>query len=1010
MMDRRGGYGRVPGGGALLRALVGRERERRLMDDLLVAGGAGGAALLLWGEPGIGKTALLDYAAQRAAAGTSGAAPATVLRARGIETETVLPFATLGDLLMPHSSLFRELPGAQRAALESCLALSGDSAGPPGNPYAACMGALNVLAALGDERPVVVLVDDLHWVDPSSQRVLLFVARRLSSERVALALGSREDHGESGPRRSIPTVQLGGLAPEECAELLATTRALGGAGRTSGAGDAGSATNRGTGPGTDTGTNTGTNTGTGTGTGTNSGADSPNGGSRTVAPGVLADLVRISGGNPLALREIANGLTDEQARGERPLLDPPSLGSHLERAWAARIDGLPDPARRALVVLAASRSTAAGPLRKALEAAGLSLDALSPAEEDGLITATADGLDFHHPVLRALVLGRAPIAHRFAAFHALAEVSTGPLHAWYRASATLGPDEEAAAALAEAALEARRRSAFGESALAWRRAAELTPDAAPRADRLLNAASDALLSGSPAGPQWCEEALRITPDPTMRAAIQGLLGRMYTWKGETAQAYGLLTNAAGAVRGTDPTRACLLLAEATAAARLDGHVPAAVRVAEQSLALATDTGPERWYSLTLLGAALAMAGRTAEGREMLEAADRHGTGGDPVRDQQVYAIAGQAWSRMEEFARGRHLLNTAVESARRHSAVGVLGFTLAVRGELETRIGQWASARGDLTEALRWAEELGQLTCVSYALYCLARLEALRGDRVECEEHVARARRECGAYGIGCQEFHMTAVLGLSALAYGDHDAAADQLEQTLSLAIEQGIGNPEVVPFAADLAEAHVRAGHAARAGEVVTWLEERARETGLASAEASAARVRGLLAGTPEEAEAYFGAALKAHQRTTGPFDWARTLLCEAEVLRRYRRPGAARAPLASALACFERLGAVPWARRAASELAAAGGMVSTAAGHSVVGGTGRSGRMGGMLDQLTPQEFQVSRAIARGLNNTEAAASLFVSRKTVEAHLTRIYRKLHVRSRTDLTRLLTAADLVD
>lgn len=581
-------------------------------------------------------------------------------------------------------------------------------------------------------------------------------------------------------------------------------------------------------------------------------------------------------------------------------------------------------------------------------------------------------------------------------------MSTGPLHAWYRASATPGPDEETAAALAEAAREARRRSAFGESALAWRRAAELTPDPAPRADRLHHAASDALLSGSPAGPQWCEEALRITPDPAVRAAIQGLLGRMYTWKGETAQAYGLLMNAADAVRDTDRTRACLLLAEATAAARLDGHVPAAVRVAEESLALASESGPERWYSLTLLGGALVMAGRTAEGREMLGAADRHGTGGDPVRDQQVYAIAGQAWSRVEEFVRGRRLLNTAVESARRHSAVGVLGFTLAVRGELETRIGQWASARGDLTEALRWAEELGQLTCVSYALYCLARLEALRGDRVECEEHVARARRECGAYGIGCQEFHMTAVLGLSALAHGDHDAAADQLEQTLSLAVEQGIGNPEVVPFAADLAEAHVRAGNPARAAEVVSWLEERARETGLASAEAAAARVRGLLAGTPEEAEAYFGAALKAHHRTTGPFDWARTLLCEAEVLRRYRRPGAARTPLASALACFERLGAVPWARRAASELAAAGGMSSTP--QSPAGG------MGGALNQLTPQEFQVSRAIARGLNNTEAAASLFVSRKTVEAHLTRIYRKLRVRSRTDLTRLLTAADLLD
>ncbi|GAA2266095.1 transcriptional regulator [Streptomyces ruber] len=923
-----------------MRELVGRERERRLMDDLLVAGEAGGAALLLWGEPGIGKTALLDYLAERAGAHGE----RTVLRARGIETETVLPFATLGDLLMPFSSRFRDIPGAQRAALESSLALGGDTGDAPGNPYAACMGALNVLAALGDERPVVVLVDDLHWVDPSSRRVLLFVARRLSSERVALALCSREDHGETGTRRTVPAVQVCGLTPDGCADLL---RAL----------------------------------------------------DRGIAPAVLAELCRISGGNPLALRELAAGLSGEQARGAHPLPDPPSLGRHLERAWAARIDGLPETARRALVVLAAGRCADTGRLRKALEAAGLSLDALSAAEEDGLITAVPDGLDFHHPVLRPLVLGRAPLAHRVAAYQALASVSTGPLHAWYRAAASAGPDEETAAALAEAAREARRRNALAESALAWRRAADLTPDPAPRAARLHRAASDAVLGGLPAGPQWCEEALRLTPDPVLRADVQALLGWVITWNGEPARAYGLLVDAAEAVRGHDPARACVLLATATAPARLDGHFPEAVRVAEQSLTLASPDGPERWHSLTVLGAVLVMAGRTARGREMLESADRVGPG-DLVRDQRVHAIAGLAWCRLEEPARGRRLLNAAVESARGRSAVGVLGYTLAVRGELEIRIGQWASAAGDLTEALRWAEELGQLTTVSYALYGLGWLAALRGDRVECEDLVARARRECGAHGIGCQELHMTAVLGLSALTHGDHAAAVDQLEQTFALAVEQGVGNPETVPFAAELAEAHLRAGHDARAAQVVAWLEERALVTGLPSTEAAAARCRGLLAPDPEEAEARFGAALEAHRRTTSPFDQARTLLCEAEVLRRHRRPGAARAPLASALACFERLGATPWARRAAGELAAAGGRpAARTAPHP-----------GGALDLLTPQEFQVSRAVARGLNNTEAAASLFVSRKTVEAHLTRIYRKLGVRSRTDLTRLLTAADMVD
>ncbi|WP_234426739.1 helix-turn-helix transcriptional regulator [Streptomyces niger] len=926
------------------RGLVGRGRERRLIDDLLLAGADGGAALLLWGEPGIGKTALLDYAAERARAmGGDGAAghgrPAPyVLHARGIETETVLPFATLADLLVPFSARFRDLPGVQRAALEACLALSGE---PLDNPYAACMGALNVLVAMGEERPVVVLVDDLHWADPSSQRTLLFIARRLTCTRVALAATSREDHGESTVR-SVPAVELTGLAATDCAALVR---------------DAG----------------------------------------LHMVPAVLDELVAISDGNPLALLELAGGLTPRQARGESPLADPPSFGRHLERAWAARMDGLPVASRKALVVLAASRSTASDTLSDALTADGLALADLSPAEEHGLVVATAGGLDFRHPILRPLVLARAPLAHRLAAFQALAEVTTGPLRAWYRAAASPGPDETAAAALAEAAQEARRRSAFEESALAWRRAAALTPERATRAERLRRAAGDAFIGGSPSGPQWCEEALRITTDPAVRADIELLLGRMYTWNGDPARAYGLLVEAADAIRPTDPARACILYADAVVPARMDGHVMDAVRIAEVSLGLASETGPERWLSLTMLGAALVLAGQVERGAAMLDAADGHGTG-DRVRNQQLYALAGQAWSRAEEPARSRRLLNTAIDSARRHSAPGVLPFTLTIRSELETRVGRWTPAYGDAMEALRWAAELGQLTSVGYALYCLARLDALRGDRAHCEEQVVRARREVGACGIGCMELYLTAAVGLSALAHGDHEMAADQLEESFAHAVAQGVGNPEVVPFAADLVEAHMRAGRAARAAEVTDWLADRARDTGLASVEAAAARCRGLLAESWEGAESHFGTALKAHQRTNAPFERARTLLCWAEMCRRLRRPAVARSPLTSALATFESLGAVPWARRAAGELAAAGGAPR-----------GRpAGR--GALELLTPQEFQVSRAVARGLNNTEAAASLFVSRKTVEAHLTRVYRKLKVRSRTDLTRILAAADLVD
>ncbi|GCD47927.1 helix-turn-helix transcriptional regulator [Streptomyces paromomycinus] len=911
--------------------LVGRGRERRLIDDLLAAGADGGAALLLWGEPGVGKTALLEYAAEQAGE--------AALWARGIESETVLPFAALADLLLPFGAEFRELPGVQRAALESCLALSGE---PLANPYAACMGALNVLAALGEKKPVAVLVDDLQWVDPSSQRVLLFVARRVAGERVALAFTSREEPGEPGAPHSLPSVEVTGLSRSECGQLL----------RRSGV---------------------------------------------VTAPAVEADLVKISGGNPLALLEAARSLTPEQARGEEPMHNPPSLGRHLERAWSARINALPEATRQALTVLAAHRSTELAGLCEALGVLGLSLSALCPAEEDGLVTAAGDGLDFRHPVLRPLVLGRAPLAHRLAAFGALAQVTRGPLHAWYRAAAATGPDAPAAAALAEAAEEARRRSAFEESALAWRRAAELTEDRVARADLLHRAASDAFLGGSASSSQWCEEALRTTTEPFVRADIELLLGRIHTWNGEPARAYELLAEAARTIRRTDAVRACVLLAEAVVPASMDGRVAAAVRTAEDSFRLASESGPDRWLSMALLGSALAVSGQIGRGVAMLGAADGHCTG-DPVRNQQLYALAGQAWNWVEDRDRSRRLLNSAVESARRHSAPGVLPFTLAVRSDLEARVGHWNAGYGDATEALHWSEELGQISCVGYSLACLARLDALRGDRVRCEEQVGRARREVGGYGIGCLERHLTAALGLAALAQGDHCAAADQLEQSFALVTAQGVGNPLVVPCAADLVEAQLRTGDTARAGEVADWLEERARATGLAAAEAAAARCRGLLAASYEAARAAFAAALAAHERTREPFEQARTLLCEAELLRRYRHPAAARAPLASALARFESLGAVPWARRAAGELAATGAPPTAPAAPD------------GVWELLTPQEFQVARAVARGLNNTEAAVSLFVSRKTVEAHLTRVYRKLGVRSRTELTRLMASGELVD
>lgn len=912
--------------------LVGRERECALLDALLSTVAERGAALVLWGEPGVGKTALLEYAARTTSA--------DVLKAQGVESEAVLPFATLADVLLPLREHFRDLPRVQREALEACLALSGRAST---NPYAVCVGAMNVLAAAGELRPVVVLVDDMQWVDPSSQRVLLFTARRLACERVAIVLTVREDKGELGAYASLPSIEVSGLSRPACAELLRSH-------------------------------------------------------DLDVAPAVLDDLAGTSGGNPLALLETASSLSAAQLRGEQPITQLPTLGRHLERAWSSRIRELPEATRNALAVVAASRFSTIRTIETALAAIGLSLADLSPAEEAGLITAIGDGYRFRHPILRPLVLQRTPLAQRLHAFHALAEVSSGTLRAWYLAAATTGPDNEVAQTLVEAALDARRRSGFEAAALAWRRAADLTPEGPIRADRLRLAATDAFLGGSSLdAAAWCDDALRITTDPVVCADINLLRGRIYTWIGQPSRAHQLLVEAARSIRDVDPPRACALLAEAALPAALDAKLAAALRIAEEASALAARSATSSVPSSVVLGSSLILVGRVSEGRAQLEAARDAIEAADPVREQQLLALAGQCWGWADNPGEARRLLTAVVEAARRNSAPAALPFALAARSEIETWAGRWAAAYADATESLRWSEELGQISCMGYSLACLARLDAVRGDRARCEERIARARCEVGPFSIGCLEPYLTNALGAAALAYGEYDAAIEHLETNFEYARRVGLDNPNVVPFAADLAEAHFRAGNNAHGAVVLAWLKERAEATGLTWPTAAAGRCLALLAPSVDDAEAQFDAAEAAHLRCEMPFEHARTRLCRGEVLRRFRRTAAARIPLVAALATFQSLGARPWVNRTAAELAATGQRppYRTAAG---------------ALNHLTPQELQVARAIVSGMNNIEAASALFVSRKTVEAHLTRVYRKLGVRSRTDLTRVLVSEGLKD
>ncbi len=909
--------------------LVGRAPERRRLDELIGSAGDGGAAILIAGEPGIGKTALLTHVADVA----SKHAGLRILRARGEESEAALGYAALADLLTPLRDRFAGLPQTQREALEVCLALS---SGPAASPLAGCAGALGVLASAAAEQPLVVLVDDFQWVDPQSRQILLFAARRLAAERIVMILAAREEPGTQPLEPDLPVLRIGGLSVAECAELA----------RGLGAGVSGSA---------------------------------------------LRSLVELTGGNPLAVREnLAGAAACLVSFGPEHL----ELGAALECTWGRVFEDLPEDTRHSLFVVAVDGVSGGRHVAAALNELQLSLGSLAPAERRGLVR-TADGeIELGHPLMRPVIVGRTPLWARAAACRALAGAARGHLRAWYLGAAATGPDDAAAEALAAAAADARQRNEYGVSARTWQRAAALTADQDLRARRLLRAATDAHLAGdSGAAVAWCEEALALGHGPVFVADAELILGRARTWGGDPLPAFCGLVRASAAVRPVSRAHAAALLAEATMPAAMAGRFHLARQVAQEAGELCENSGSGAPPTvLAMLAGAFVMTGeldRAASCRLRAEAM----LPPDLAAEQQAgAAVMAQADIWTERYEQGRLRLSAVVDRGRRTGAPATLSLALGLSSELSWWTGQWASAYADAAEAVQWAQEMDQAGLIGYGLAQLSRIEAARGDRERCEQHVLRASQDVEPRGVGSLAVYNAAALGLCALSGGDLATAIDHLERAWAEAQAGGLANPNVVPFAGDLAEALARAGARERADEVLAWLQERADATRLVYPLAAAARARGILAQDPAEAAGWFARARAAHQRHSAPFEQARTLLCEGEALRRARRRTASRRPLRHALALFSGLGARPWAARAVTELAAAG-----------AGAGARNGTAASALDSLSPQELQVARAIGRGLNNAEAAAALFVSRKTVEAHLTRAYRKLGIRSRLQLAQLM-------
>lgn len=904
--------------------VIGRKAERAALQALVegAAGGQGGA-LLVTGEAGMGKTVLLDELADRA--------PVTVtLRAAGRESERDLPFAVLSELLRPVERELDRLPRMQRRQLRSALGL--EDADGPVDGLAVGVGALSALAVLAQGGPVLVVVDDLQWVDSPSRAALSFAARRLSKLHVALVCAARSD-AAAEDAGDVPRLELSPLRAREAGELLAgSTRAR-------------------------------------------------------LDPAVRRRLLGLAAGNPLALVEIPAALSESQLLGIDELGEPIPVTAAIEQAFRERLVRLPLGTRQALL-LAAAAGSEAEPLAAALARSGLALEDLDAAERDGLVAVGGGTVSFRHPLVSSVIYQSESESSRRGAHALLAEVDDDlDRRAWHRARAAVAPDEPVAEELDAAAGRALARGAPGSAARAFEAAARLSLDGEARGRRLALAARAAHRAGDAGGAaRHATTARKLASDPVTLADLLLVESDLRMREGDLEGAHRALTTQAEQLAGIDRRRAAtmLLLASKLRIYRLEAQVAAAE--VERALEL-LPPGEHDVVHLAALSMSRTVAGRPGARDAALAAAAA------AARAPHGHAhTLGIAWPLvwLEEYEEARAVTDRAIAVQREAGFILYLPQSLLSRAELDFRTGNWDAATSAAEEALDLFEETQQPTEAASAAAVLARMEAARGNAEACRRLAQRALACDVEFGLRSSSAHALAALGLLELGARRPEEAIAPLETATRIAALGVVGEPWLLLSAPDLVEALARAGHEARALEVLRDFEERSRAMGRISASAAAARCAGVLAASGGWEER-FEQALTQHDRVPTPFERARTELCFGERLRRARRRADARARLRSALQIFESLGAAPWAERARAELRASGE-------------TAR--RASTPVDALTSQERTVAKLVVEGATNREAAATLFVSPKTIEFHLGNVYRKLEVRSRTELTRLLSRA----
>ncbi|MFI7413057.1 AAA family ATPase [Streptomyces sp. NPDC049627] len=911
--------------------IIGRQVERRQLAAAVdTCRKAGGGALLLTGDHGIGKTALLRYASQLAHG-------VRTVRADGVPAEQNLAYGAVQRLVRPLAPDIPQLPTQSREVLQRLLV---GHVPPPDERSLLGAAVLALLARASDRSPVLVVVDDLHRVDAESRYALGFVARRIGSERVLILAGT-ESH-ECAARSGVPVLRLAGLSDQECLRLITRTP------------------------------------------------------SSPVALPVREVLIHAAGGNPLILLELLRTLTPAELSRLSRLPDPLPLPPSLVRRRLAEFRRLPDDCRRLLLLLAAEPGLDPLTFVRVAQRTEIDPSALRPAETAGLLTTSKTVISFRYDDLGRAIWQGADLAERHWAHAVLAHVLTethDDRRCWHEAALLSEPHADLADELERQAACARQHGNPAHAAALMERSAQLTHEDGRRAGRLVAAADCSRRAGRPRrAARLLERAETLigTDEPSLRGHIAYLKGVISLHHSTAPDAYDGLLTAADLLAADNPSLAVKALVAAGEAGLYAGDTALPVQAGRRAAAVLNGSAQEKQQASrlavdVLLAVADALQGRPAAAVPRLR--ERLGTAAQ-VDDPLLLAWASHGALFIADDARARTLATRAVALARTAGDVPTTVHAMQYLAYPECWLAGPDTATLTATEALRLARETGHLTCLRNLMGILMLAAGITGDAGACEQYADRVVGEAQAHGLG-----LASALGLWGLAHldlasGNWAEAAARLRRL----VRTRLGHPGVaIEAVPSYVEAAVRAGNRQRAERATAAFAPWAEAIGRGWPTALAARCHALL--ETGDTEHHFRRALRLHPIGDRELELARTFLLYGEYLNRERRRADARAQLREAADIFRRHGARLWLDRTRAELRATGDdwEPSQDDAHAL---QARSA-------SLTSRQRQIVRLVAQGATNKEVAAQLYLSPRTVDYHLRRVFERLGITSRADLIR---------